>query len=58
MYKKISMISLKVFLFSIPSDMYMHTKLSLIIPWEESIAKSYLLFRAQRDFAEILVSDF
>ena len=51
MYKKISMISLKVFLFPIPSDMYMHTKLSLIIHWEESIAKSYLLFRAKRDFA-------
>lgn len=58
MYKKISMISLIVFPFSILSNRYMHTKFSLIIPWEESIAKSYLLFRAQRDFAEILVSDF
>ena len=58
MYKKRSMISLIVFPFSIPSDMYMHTKFSLIIPWAESIAKNYLFFRTQRDFAEILVSDF
>ena len=52
------MISLIVFPFSILSDMYMHTKFSLIIPWEESIAKSYLFFRTKRDFTEILVSHF